>query len=218
MTVDLHDVDDRFEALNNEVAGCTLCQLARTRTRAVPGEGSRAAEVMFIGEGPGQNEDRQGRPFVGAAGQFLNELIALIGLDRQQVYITNVVKCRPPQNRDPLPEELTACRPYLDRQIDMINPRVIVTLGRYSLGTFFPGELISRIHGAIRQIGDRHYYPMYHPASALYQQSNRQMIIDDMKKLGRWLEESAAAQTELVGAVRRKGRSDEEGAEQLSLF
>jgi uracil-DNA glycosylase len=220
VTVNLHDVDDRFAALNGEVAVCTLCDLAATRTRAVPGEGSSSAEVMFIGEGPGQNEDKQGRPFVGAAGQFLNELISIIGLDRRQVYITNVVKCRPPQNRDPLPNELAACRPYLDRQIAMMNPRVIVTLGRYSLGTFFPGEFISRIHGSIRKIGSRYYYPMYHPASALYQQSNRQMIIDDMKKLGRWLEETSS-QAELITPTERgpgPNEATEEEPSQLSLF
>lgn len=221
LTVNLHDIDDAFDALVREVSGCVLCDLANTRTRAVPGEGNRRAEVMFIGEGPGFNEDRLGLPFVGAAGKFLDELIELIELDRHQVYITNVVKCRPPQNRDPLPPELAACRPYLERQISMISPRVIVTLGRYSLGTFFPGQLISRLHGSVRQVGSRHYFPMYHPAAALHQAKYRQTIIDDMKTLGDWLQQSKG-QAELMpeNDVETSNNDAEEdtGPSQLALF
>ena len=129
------------------IARCPCSDLCKTRTMPVPGEGPEDAEIMFIGEAPGFNEDRTGRPFVGAAGQFLNKLLAFAGLQRSNVYITNVVKCRPPNNRDPLPEEIAACRPYLDGQIELINPKVIVTLGRYWMSRWFPGESISRIHG-----------------------------------------------------------------------
>src|SRR5690349_17067841 len=126
-----------LKELEGQVKVCQLCKLAKTRTNAVPGEGDRHAEVMFIGEGPGYHEDKQGRPFVGPAGQFLNELLSIAGLDRQTAYITNVVKCRPPNNRDPEPDEKAACAPYLERQMALINPRVIVTLGRHSMARFF---------------------------------------------------------------------------------
>ena len=215
-----------FEALNWEIDVCHLCQLSGTRTLAVPGDGSHSAELMFIGEGPGFHEDRQGRPFVGAAGSFLTELLTLIGLSREQVFITNVVKCRPPGNRDPLPLELAACRPYLDRQIEMIDPRVIVTLGRHSLGTFFPGEVISRIHGTIRTNGGRHFFPMYHPAAALHQPKYRETIMDDMRKLGLWLHErerlekhTAEAQLTLLDTMRAPAAVErDQAATQLSLF
>jgi len=136
-----------LEALAREIAGCRRCALAAGRTYAVPGEGNPSAEIMFIGEGPGFNEDQTGRPFCGAAGQFLTQLIESIGLKRQDVYITNIVKSRPPGNRDPLPEEILACKPWLDRQLEIIKPKVIVTLGRFSMARFFPGATISRIHG-----------------------------------------------------------------------
>lgn len=180
---------DRCEShdLNQEITSCVLCDLSKTRTNAVPGEGAESADIMFIGEGPGFNEDQQGRPFVGRAGKFLDQLIELIGLQRPDVFITNVVKCRPPDNRDPFPYELATCRPYLDRQIALVDPRVIVTLGRYSLGTFFPGDVIGRVHGTIREQNGRHFFAMYHPAAALHQERYKQTIIDDMKTLGQWL-------------------------------
>jgi DNA polymerase len=162
----------------------------------VPGEGPLDAEVMFIGEAPGANEDRQGRPFVGQAGQFLGELLAAAGLEREGVYICNVLKCRPPGNRDPMPQEIEACRDYLDEQIDLIDPLVIVTLGRYSMAKFFPGETISRIHGRPRLIEGRLYVPMYHPAAALHQQSLRPVMLEDFARLPRFLQrmhERAAA-------------------------
>ena len=159
---------------------------------------------MFIGEGPGQNEDRLGRPFVGRAGQFLDQLIELIGLRRPDVYITNVVKCRPPGNRDPLPGELEACLPYLKHQIALIDPRIIVTLGRYSLGTFFPATPISRIHGEVREHEGRFFFPMYHPAAALHQERYRAVIIEDMRKLGAWLEELRTAQVSLASMRRSR--------------
>jgi DNA polymerase len=169
---------------------------------------------MLVGEGPGFNEDKQGRPFVGAAGRFLEELLAIAHLKRSDVYITNVIKHRPPNNRDPMPNELVACRPYLERQIESIRPRLIVTLGRHSLGTFFPGSLISKVHGEIRQKDGVYVFPMYHPAAALHQDRLRQTLIDDMAKLAAFIEgplkqaESAPASTD----------DGDEQPEQLSLF
>jgi DNA polymerase len=173
--------------LYDRVRGCTLCALAKTRTLAVPGEGPLDADVMFIGEAPGANEDKQGRPFVGAAGQFLSELLAAAGLTRETVYICNVLKCRPPSNRDPLPGEIDACRDYLDEQIDLIDPLVIVTLGRFSMAKFFPNQTISRIHGHPREVAGRWYVPMYHPAAALHQGSLKETMLADFAGLGRLL-------------------------------
>lgn len=207
--------DGDFDLLEDEVATCVLCDLSKTRTRAVPGEGNRQAEVMFIGEGPGHNEDRQGRPFVGRAGQFLDQLIDLIGLRRPDVYITNVVKCRPPNNRDPLPYELKACFPYLQRQIRLIDPDVVVTLGRYSLGTFFPSDPIARVHGAPRERNGRVFFPMYHPAAALHQERYRQIIVEDMRKLGRWLEAKRASEQDRTGTPLEEKKDDRI---QLALF
>jgi len=178
--------------LYQEIAACQRCDLAKYRTRAVPGEGSENAEIMFIGEAPGWHEDQQGRPFVGPAGQFLDKLLASIGLKREQVYITNVVKGRPPENRDPLPTEIAACRKWLDRQIELIHPRMIVTLGRYSMAMFFPGKSISKIHGTAQKRDNVIYYAMYHPAAALHQQSLRQAIEADMLKIPSLLAESKA--------------------------
>jgi DNA polymerase len=169
--------------LEARVKTCQLCRLAKTRTRAVPGEGDYGAEVMFIGEGPGYHEDKQGRPFIGQAGQFLNELLGLAGLSRETSYITNVVKCRPPNNRDPEPDEMGACAPYLERQIALINPRIIVTLGRFSMSKFFPGERISQIHGTARMVGGRMCVAMYHPAAGLHQASLADVIRSDFRKL-----------------------------------
>ncbi|MSQ61382.1 MAG: uracil-DNA glycosylase [Dehalococcoidia bacterium] len=170
--------------IHDQVRACTRCELARTRTRAVPGEGPADAEVMFIGEGPGFNEDQQGRPFVGQAGKLLDQLIELAGLRRQDVFITNIVKCRPPGNRDPLPNEIEACSGYLTGQLETIAPRIVVTLGRYSMARFFPGQTISRIHGHSEVIGNVTYMAMYHPAAALRQQALRQAIEADFRKLG----------------------------------
>ena len=178
--------------LYKEIAVCQRCDLAKYRTRAVPGEGSQNAEIVFIGEAPGWHEDQQGRPFVGPAGQYLDKLLASIGLTREQVYITNVVKGRPPENRDPLPAEIAACRKWLDRQIELIHPRMIVTLGRYSMAMFFPGKSISKIHGTAQKRDNVIYYAMYHPAAALHQQSLRQAIEADMLKIPSLLAESKA--------------------------
>ena len=178
--------------LNQEIAVCQRCDLYKYRTRAVPGEGAEDAEIMFIGEAPGWHEDQQGRPFVGPAGQYLDSLLAMINLRREQVYITNVVKSRPPGNRDPLPQEITACRQWLDRQIEVICPRLIVTLGRYSMAMFFPGKSISKIHGTAQKRDNIIYYAMYHPAAALHQQSLRQVIEADMLKIPSLLAEAEA--------------------------
>ncbi len=167
---------------------CRECDLAKGRTRVVPGEGPDDATVMFIGEAPGQNEDRQGRPFVGAAGQFLDELLALAGLKRSEVYICNVIKCRPPGNRDPLPAEIMSCKPWLDQQIALKRPKVIVTLGRYSMSRWFPGQSISRIHGRPAERDGVLVYPMYHPAAALHQAALKETIQNDMRELGRLLQ------------------------------
>ena len=176
--------------IHEEIEHCTRCQLASSRTRAVPGEGPENAEIMFIGEGPGWHEDQQGRPFVGPAGQFLEQLLGSISLRREQVYITNVIKSRPPGNRDPLPAEIFACRPWLERQIELIQPKMIVTLGRYSMAMFFPGKSISKIHGTAQKRDNVIYYAMYHPAAGLHQQSLRRTIEEDMLKIPQLLAQS----------------------------
>ena len=175
-----------LEAIAAEVRICARCRLAEGRTKAVPGEGSPDTEVVFVGEGPGQNEDRQGRPFVGAAGNLLQELLAMIGWRREDVFITNVVKCRPPNNRDPEPDEIAACQPFLKRQLGVLDPALLVTLGRFSLQTFMPGDRISRVHGTARPIdpetGARAAtgYALYHPAAALRQGSLKETMQRDM--------------------------------------
>jgi uracil-DNA glycosylase family 4 len=169
--------------LNEEIGRCQRCEIAKYRTKAVPGEGPEDAEIMFIGEAPGWNEDQQGRPFVGPAGQYLEQLLASIGLKRQQVYIANVIKCRPMANRDPLPTEIQNCQKWLERQIEILRPKMIVTLGRYSMAKFFPGKSISKIHGTAQRRDNIIYYAMYHPAAALHQQSLRQAIEADMLKI-----------------------------------
>lgn len=172
-----------FAALYEEIADCPACVLARTRSRTVPGVGPAATDLMLIGEAPGQREDEQGVPFVGPAGRFLDELLASIGRDRESVYIANVVKCRPPGNRDPEPEEIAACRPFLDRQIAIVNPAVIVTLGRFSMRRWFPDETIGRVHGRPRRVDGRLVVPMYHPAAALHRGSLREVIAADFARL-----------------------------------
>ncbi len=194
--------------LYEEIARCQRCEIARDRTQAVPGEGAEDAEVMFIGEAPGWNEDQQGRPFVGPAGQFLDELLASINLGRQQVYITNVIKTRPPANRDPLPQEILNCRSWLERQIEIIRPKIIVTLGRYSMALFFPGKSIGRIHGTAEKRDGIIYYAMYHPAAALHQQSLRQTIEADMRKIPELL-----AQAKIMPEIKK-----ETAPQQLNMF
>ena len=169
--------------LSKEIANCKGCDLYKDATRAVPGEGPENAQIMFIGEGPGWNEDQQGRPFVGAAGKFLDQLISSIGLKRDQVFICNVVKHRPPENREPLPSEIAACKIWLDRQIELIKPKMIVTLGRHSMARFFPNKSISKIHGTAEVRDGVIYFAMYHPAAALHQGNLRAEIEKDMLKI-----------------------------------
>ena len=173
---------------------CHKCDIARLRTKVVPGEGADNAEIMFIGEAPGWHEDQQGRPFVGQAGQFLDRLLASINLDRRQVYIANVIKCRPPDNRDPLPTEIQNCSPWLEKQIELIKPKMIVTLGRYSMAKYFPGKSISKIHGTAMKRDNVIYFAMYHPAAALHQRSLQQAIEADIQKIPKILAESKSVQ------------------------
>ncbi|HLF37395.1 MAG TPA: uracil-DNA glycosylase [Anaerolineales bacterium] len=175
--------EQELKSVADQVMLCTDCKLHASRKLAVPGEGPAKAELMFIGEGPGFHENEQGRPFVGAAGSFLEELLASIGMKRDQVYITNIVKCRPPGNRDPQPQEIEACSGYLERQIRSINPKVIVTLGRFSMARFIPNARISAIHGRAQAIGGRTVVAMYHPAAALHQPSLRRTIEQDFARL-----------------------------------
>jgi uracil-DNA glycosylase family 4 len=177
--------------LYKEIALCQQCEIAKYRTKVVPGEGAEDADIMFIGEAPGWHEDQQGRPFVGPAGLYLDQLLASINLKRGQVYIANVIKCRPQGNRDPLPIEIHNCRKWLERQIELIRPKMIVTLGRYSMAMFFPGKSISKIHGTAQKQDNVIYYAMYHPAAALHQQSLRRTIEEDMLKIPSLLAQAA---------------------------
>ena len=174
---------DTLAELEGLVRSCTDCPLHAGRTHAVPGEGPADAELLFIGEGPGAQEDRQGRPFVGPAGNFLEELLQSIGMSREQVYIANMVKCRPPNNRDPMPGEIAACRKYLDRQIELIDPLLIVTLGRFSMARFLPGQSISRVRGRLRQVDGRRIFPIMHPAAGLRRQEMRAAIEEDFGRI-----------------------------------
>lgn len=208
MNMLMNELDLRRTALgdlNAQIHSCHACPLGSTRTKAVPGEGPVDADIMLIGEAPGYYEDQQGRPFIGAAGQFLETLLASIGLKRSDVFIANVIKCRPPGNRDPLPDEISSCAGYLQSQRETIQPKVIVTLGRYSLAKFFPGQPISKIHGQGRKVGDTWVVPMYHPAAALHQGSLRRTIEEDFKQVPFYVEkaredEAAAAAAALAAA------------------
>lgn len=202
---------DTLGAIDEQVRGCELCRLHQSRTNAVPGEGRFNADIMFIGEGPGFHEDQQGRPFVGAAGKFLEELLGNLGLGREDVYITNLVKCRPPGNRDPQEDELSTCTStYLEKQIELIDPKLIVTLGRFSMARYFPNAKISQIHGSPRQVGGRLIVPMYHPAAALHQPSLRQTVEDDFARLPDWIEKA--------DNLPAQKRPPADQPEQLSLF
>lgn len=186
-------MDISFDDLSKEdliakMLVCTRCGLCKGRTHVVPGEVSWEAKVMFIGEGPGREEDNQGRPFVGAAGKLLDQLLNSINLARSDVFITNVVKCRPPNNRDPMPEEVETCWPYLSAQIKLIKPQLIVTLGRHSMGRFLSGLKISEVHGQPKRTKGiwqelQVYLPLYHPAVALYDNSKRAVLFEDFKKI-----------------------------------
>jgi DNA polymerase len=206
-----------LQQIADEVRACTACRLYQSAMRAVPGEGPADAKVMFIGEAPGFNEDRQGRPFVGAAGQFLEELLGVAGLRRSDVFIANVIKHRPPNNRDPEPDEIAACSQFLDRQIQALNPLVIVTLGRFSMARWFPGEKISRIRGQPRWIDGRMIIPMMHPAAALHQPQYRAMIEADFRKLPEFIAQARAKSAQVAPAAAPE-KPDEPEVQQLSLF
>ncbi len=200
-----------------QVAVCQKCALYHSRKKAVPGEGPAKCEIMFIGEGPGFYENEQGRPFVGAAGKFLDELLAQAGLKREDVWITNIVKCRPPGNRDPLPEEVAACNEYLERQIRAVDPSIIITLGRHSMTKYMPGAKITSVHGQMRKVGDRYVIAMFHPAAALHQASLKPAVLADFAKLPQLLEQARKG----LGRV-QKAEEPEKPAEddfkQLGLF
>lgn len=193
-----------LEEVAAEVRVCTACRLSTTRTHAVPGEGDPATVVLFVGEGPGRDEDLQGRPFVGRSGQLLTETLRKLGIGRDEVFITNVVKCRPPENRDPEPEEMAACSNYLERQIELINPRIIVTLGRISMARYFPGQKITQVHGQVRNIGHgRVAIAMFHPAAALRDPARRAQFDEDFAQLPRLIERAKRANE---AALRGTGR------------
>jgi DNA polymerase len=208
------NADEVLQQVASEVSVCTKCILHHSRKKAVPGDGPANAEIMFIGEGPGFYENEQGRPFVGAAGKFLEELLAGIGMRREQVFITNVVKCRPPANRDPLPEELAACSDYLERQIQAINPKVIVTLGRYSMARFLPNAKISDVHGQAMQVKGRLIVPMFHPAAALHQPSLKPSVERDFARLPELIAKAAEAPE----APEEETPEQKPQPKQLSLF
>jgi uracil-DNA glycosylase family 4 len=202
--------EEEIGAVATEVAVCTDCKLQHSRKNAVPGEGPVDAALVFIGEGPGFHENEQGRPFVGAAGRFLEELLASIGMSREEVFICNVIKCRPPGNRDPQADEIQACSKYLDRQIKAINPKVIITLGRFSMARYFPKARISSIHGRATVIDGRLVVPMYHPAAALHQPSLRRVVEEDFALLPDLIERG-----QKVPSPQDKHPAD---PEQLSMF
>jgi DNA polymerase len=212
--------EETLAQIASEVAVCTNCTLHKTRKRTVPGEGPANTEIMLIGEGPGFNENEQGRPFVGAAGKFLEELLAQAGLKRSDVWIGNVVKCRPPENRDPMPEELAACNIYLERQISTINPKIIITLGRFSMGKFLPGVKISQVHGQMRKVGDRFVIAMFHPAAALHQAALKPSILADFAKLPQQLDQARAMLAKSSGQtiLRKLETQQPEDPTQLNLF
>ncbi|HLC94941.1 MAG TPA: uracil-DNA glycosylase [Patescibacteria group bacterium] len=175
-------------AINAKWERQCVCTLRTSAKQAVPGDGSADADIVFIGEAPGKNEDEQGKPFVGAAGKFLNEMLASIQMKRADIYITNIVKYRPPNNRDPLPEEIIDCQKWLSDQIKTIQPKIIVTLGRHALEHFLPGKKISEVHGkafrrTLADIGTQVFFALYHPAAALYNGSMRATLIKDFHKI-----------------------------------
>jgi len=206
--------DQVLKEIADEVASCKKCELFHSREKGVPGEGPSNAKIMFIGEGPGFHENMQGRPFVGAAGDLLVELLQEIGLNREDVFITNVVKCRPPGNRDPALEELMACSPYLERQLQAINPKVIVTLGRFSMARFIPHAKISEIHGNPIQVKGKLVVPFYHPAAALHRPSLRADVEKDFAALPELIKNADQAPPIQVEAP----PEEKNQAEQLSLF
>lgn len=211
-----------LEAVAGRVRVCTLCRLSETRTKAVPGAGNPLAEILFIGEGPGFNEDKQGLPFVGQSGKYLEKLLALIGLTRADVFIANVVKCRPPENRDPLPDESSACKPYLDEQEALIDPFVVVTLGRFSMARYFTNAKITQIHGQPKYEERRAILPLFHPAAVLRNPGLQDAMAADFRRIPQLVAEMKARRQ--GGASASAPSGDDGGGDasgkptQLSLF
>ena len=204
--------------LAQEVSVCTNCALHTSRKKSVPGDGPATAEIMFIGEGPGFHENEQGHPFVGASGKFLDQLLAQADLTREEVFIANVVKCRPPSNRDPQPDELAACDEYLEAQIQAIDPSIIVTLGRFSMGKFISDVKISAVHGQLRKVGERYVIPMFHPAAALHQPQLKPSILGDFAKLPEQLNEARTALGKPIIEKKIMQEIPDDKPKQLSLF
>ena len=206
----------------NLVRNCTDCPLGLSRTNAVPGEGPHNAQIMFIAEGPGKNEDEQGRPFVGAAGKFLEELLDSAGMNREDVYITNMIKCRAPENRDPEPKEIEACSKYLDRQIELINPDLIVTLGRFSMEKFIHGEKISKASGRLRRKRGLNILPVIHPAAGLRRNEMRRAVETDFANLPNSLliaqNYPPDEEPDLPEATQQKKHDKKDNGPQASLF
>ena len=212
------DAEDTISQIAKEVSACTKCALHGSRKRSVPGDGPANAEIMFIGEGPGFHENEQGHPFVGPSGKLLSQLLAQAGLTREEVFITNVVKCRPPDNRDPLPEELAACDTYLEAQIQAIDPSIIVTLGRFSMGKFISDVKISAVHGQMRKVGERYVIPMFHPAAALHQPLLKPTILGDFAKLPDQLNEARVAMGRPIVEKKIISEIQDEKPKQLNMF
>ena len=211
--------EETLARIAKEVSVCTNCALHEGRKKAVTGEGPADAEIMFIGEGPGFHENEQGRPFVGASGKFLDQLLEQAGVTREEVFIGNVVKCRPPGNRDPQADELAACDIHLEEQIKTINPSIIVTLGRISMSKFVPGVKITAVHGQMQKIGDRFVIPMYHPAAALHQPALKPAILADFAKLPEQLNEARTALGRKIKKVTiKKEIVVDDTPKQLNLF
>jgi uracil-DNA glycosylase len=189
--------EDSLEKIAAEVRGCPLCKLARTRKNAVPGEGQLAAKIMFVGEAPGRSEDEKGRPFVGAAGRILDDMLKKAGIERSEVFITNVVKCRPPGNRVPEEDEAEACRPYLDRQIALIRPRVICILGRTAYSSLLGGSSITANRGKIVEKAGQKYFLTIHPAAAIYNKSLLSVLEADLKKLAKEIKDKKGSKSSL---------------------
>jgi uracil-DNA glycosylase len=228
MTPAAHGSPEALEALHAQIRACVVCPLSRTRIQAVPGDGPVTARIMAVGEAPGETEDRVGRPFVGAAGQLLTKLLQTVGLERSDLYICNVLKCRPPGNRDPLPDEVEACAHFLDAQVELIRPDVILLLGRHALQRIVPGAPgISRSHGQRIRDRGRVYVPLYHPAAALYNGGLLATLQDDMRRVRGYLDEAEAERLLAAHREAQQRGEAEAGAgaeavatphEQLSLF
>ena len=212
----------KLAAIATEIRRCSACRLHKSANNSVPGYGDANAEILFIGEAPGFEEDRQGLPFVGRSGRYLDYLLNLIGMKREQVFITNVIKHRPPENRDPQADELVACKSFIDRQFEIINPLVVVTLGRFSMTRYFPDGKISQIHGRPRYDTDRAYYPMFHPAAALRTPELRHDMEADIQRLPEIVTEAKRRRDQRPDIAQKppvpNQQPDEEPPKQLKLF